>query len=467
MQCTRCRRPSVHGQVGSVSAWISHAPCAVAPQLVALRRPVVAEQLQHAGRAVQLDRGRAVLLHREAGRDDGQPALAEVDQHVRVVLGLDLHLLAGDVALRDRDAGHRGHAPRRAEDAAQRDDVVDAEVEQRTAAPAVEPGRPVGARPAVAGAGRDDRADVAGRDPSRGSRGRWATAGCAAPAAGGRGSSRPARPVRPPRSSDVAIGFSTSTCLPACERRAGERPVLVHRRQHQHQVDVRVADHVVRAASATGRGRAGCRPRGACRRCGRRPPRRAPRRRHRGARAATCTGPRTRSRARARRRRHSLCGAPSGSTRPPSEGWSASCPPVMASAAAKAVMAGRAVMGASRRSASSPPGSRTTVAPRAEQSALGLVQQRIVAGREAQHEMALAEREHGGGGALARLAALGRHHRDLLEEQRALQRRRPGRARAEHDRRARHRVRRVLLHEPLGRRDRPLDRRRRVRPARP
>ena len=118
-------------------------------------------------------------------------------------------------------------------------------------------------------------------------------------------------------------------------------------------------------------------------------------------------------------------------------GWSASWPPVMASAAAKAVMAGSAVIGARRRSALSPPGAarRWRRASRRARSASSSSGSSRVA--RLSDEMALAEREHRGRGALAGLAALGRHHRDLLQEQRALERRRPGGAGAEHDRGAR------------------------------
>src|SRR4051812_9711892 len=50
----------------------------VPPQLPALGRPVVAEQLDRPLFAVDLDRRRAVALHREAGRHDGEARAAEV-----------------------------------------------------------------------------------------------------------------------------------------------------------------------------------------------------------------------------------------------------------------------------------------------------------------------------------------------------------------------------------------------------
>ena len=52
--------------------------------------------------------------------------------------------------------------------------------------------------------------------------------------------------ARPPRSSEVAIGFSTSTCLPASSAAFVERPVLVHAREHEDDVDLGVGDHGLR-----------------------------------------------------------------------------------------------------------------------------------------------------------------------------------------------------------------------------
>src|SRR3954447_18804146 len=85
----------------------------VAPELIAVRVPVLAHHLDLAFAAVDLDAGTAVLLHREAGRNNGVDRVAEIDQNVGVVFGLDLHHLAVDDALRDRDAGHRHDALRR------------------------------------------------------------------------------------------------------------------------------------------------------------------------------------------------------------------------------------------------------------------------------------------------------------------------------------------------------------------
>ncbi len=85
---------------------------AVAPELESLGRPVVAEHLEDAVGAVQLDRRRPVLLHREPRRDRREPAVAEIDQDVGVVLGLDAQRDALDDALGDRDARHGRDGPR-------------------------------------------------------------------------------------------------------------------------------------------------------------------------------------------------------------------------------------------------------------------------------------------------------------------------------------------------------------------
>ena len=116
-------------------------------------RPVVAEELDGALAAVDLDRGGAVSLHRESGRDDREARVAEVEQHVRVVVGFDPDPAAVHLALRDRDAHHRRHPPRGTEEGAQARDVVDAEVEQRPAAWGVEPVVPPRARPSRTGRG--------------------------------------------------------------------------------------------------------------------------------------------------------------------------------------------------------------------------------------------------------------------------------------------------------------------------
>ena len=134
---------------------------------------------------------------------------------MRVVVGLDLHRLAFDHPLGDRDADHRGHPLHRAEEAAQGGQVVDAEVEQGAAARLVEPPTPPRAGPAVAGAAEQQPADLAGLHPSvhllvglrqHDVRGADELAGPRSSAASTSSAAS---------DSDVAIGFSTSTCLPA------------------------------------------------------------------------------------------------------------------------------------------------------------------------------------------------------------------------------------------------------------
>ena len=48
-----------------------------------------------------------------------------------------------------------------------------------------------------------------------------------------------------PSSSDVASGFSTSTCLPASSAARVSEAVLVHARQHEDDVDVICTDHAL------------------------------------------------------------------------------------------------------------------------------------------------------------------------------------------------------------------------------
>ena len=74
---------------------------AVLPQLVALRRPVVAEHLDRAFGAVDLERRRAVLLHREAGGHDAEDGVAEVERDLVVVERGDVD----EVAVDDSAAG--------------------------------------------------------------------------------------------------------------------------------------------------------------------------------------------------------------------------------------------------------------------------------------------------------------------------------------------------------------------------
>ena len=129
------------------------------PSLETLRRPIIAEQLQDAVRAVELDRGAAILLHREAGGDAGKPAVTEIEQHLRIVVRLDGHLDAFGHSFRDRRADHRAHAPHGSHEAAETHQVVDAEIEKRSATRPVIPLPPPGAGPSIACASEHDLAD--------------------------------------------------------------------------------------------------------------------------------------------------------------------------------------------------------------------------------------------------------------------------------------------------------------------
>lgn len=57
-------------------------PCAdiVLPHFIAVRIPVLADHLNGAGRAVELDAGNTVFLDREAGGDDGKDTFAKDDR---------------------------------------------------------------------------------------------------------------------------------------------------------------------------------------------------------------------------------------------------------------------------------------------------------------------------------------------------------------------------------------------------
>jgi len=57
----------------------------VAPDFVAVRRPVIAHHLQGALGAVELEPRRAVFLHREAGSHRREHAAAEIERDLRVV----------------------------------------------------------------------------------------------------------------------------------------------------------------------------------------------------------------------------------------------------------------------------------------------------------------------------------------------------------------------------------------------
>ena len=218
----------------------------VFPDLVAVGCPVVAHHLHGALEAVQLNRGRAVFLDREARRDDGVAGVAKVDQDVRVVVGGNGHRLALDDALRDRGADHARHTLGRAEQATERDDVVDAKVKQRTAARLVKPLAPVGTRPAVERSRECRTTDAAGSkvgvDRAIGGRedhvwSRYEVAG------GGLGrfdKTRGCHEVCRHRLLDQDM-------LAGCERLLGESTMGRHRGEDQDDLDVGMSDHVVRA----------------------------------------------------------------------------------------------------------------------------------------------------------------------------------------------------------------------------
>ena len=95
------------------------------------------------------------------------------------------------------------------------------------------------------------------------------------------------------------------------------------------------------------------------------------------------------------------------------------------------------MIAARRRSAPSTNGARVTSRAAVAADRLRLVQERVVTGRQAEGEVPRLEGHHRRGGALAGLDALGRNRRDLLEEERRLERGRPGRAAAESHRHGR------------------------------
>src|SRR5207245_1898195 len=130
-------------------------PCAdgILPQLVAVRVPIIAEHLNGAGRAIDLECGAALLLNGEAGGDHGERVVAEVQQHLRVVLRFDADLSAVNVAFGNGHARHGHDALGGAEQAGQTREAIDTEVKETTAARLVEPFAPRRAGPAVTGAG--------------------------------------------------------------------------------------------------------------------------------------------------------------------------------------------------------------------------------------------------------------------------------------------------------------------------
>lgn len=116
--------------------FLEGAPAAggVLPPFVAVGVPVIAEHLEGALGAVDLEGRGAVLLDGEAGRDDGGGGVAEVEEDLGVVLGGDGHGAAVDLAGGDGDAGEGGDALDWTEEGDEGGDAVDAEVEEAAAA---------------------------------------------------------------------------------------------------------------------------------------------------------------------------------------------------------------------------------------------------------------------------------------------------------------------------------------------
>ena len=230
--------PSLQGQPPGASK-VCQQPALVLPELVAGGRPVLADHLDDALAAVELDARHAVALDGEAGGDHRVAGVAEVEQEVGVVVRSDLDQLAVDDALGDGGAGHGHHALGRADDAGEGGDVVDAEVEHGAAARLVEPLPPVGTGPAVEAAGGEDRADIALVDaaPDRlvgraedDVRGADQVAGAAL---GQADQLRGFRQGHRHRLLDQDV-------LARLQRGAGDLAVLLHRGEDEHQLDRRV-----------------------------------------------------------------------------------------------------------------------------------------------------------------------------------------------------------------------------------
>ena len=240
----RWRSPSVHDHLRDGVSNTCHAPTSVLPQLVALGRPVVAEHLQRAVGAIDLQRRRAVSLHREAGRHDAEHVVAEVEEDLVVVECGDVDGLAVDDPARCHDAGHRLHTAHRTEQAGEAGQVVDPEVEQRPAGLSEVPLAPVGARPSVSGTSEGRPADRSGAELGghrligRAEDHRRRTPEVSVARAGGREQLGGLRPGHRHRllDEDVLAG-------PKCFE--SERPVLGHRRQDDDDVDVVAVDQLV------------------------------------------------------------------------------------------------------------------------------------------------------------------------------------------------------------------------------
>jgi hypothetical protein len=147
---------------------------------------------------------RTELVVHAPGRDsvdDGEEALAEVEQQDRVVVGLGRDHAARERSLVHAHARERRHPPRRAEDAGQRVQCVDRHVVERA------PRRGGGStsrdrsdrRPRAPARCRDSRRRRRRRSPSTGSRARPRRSGAGSPGCAGAASRRVRR-----RSSDSA-----------------------------------------------------------------------------------------------------------------------------------------------------------------------------------------------------------------------------------------------------------------------
>src|SRR3954471_1843754 len=75
------------------------APGVVLPHLVAGGGPVLADHLDRAISAVELDTRHSVLWNREPGSDDGVAGVTKIEHQMSVIVRADLHQLTVDDAL--------------------------------------------------------------------------------------------------------------------------------------------------------------------------------------------------------------------------------------------------------------------------------------------------------------------------------------------------------------------------------
>ena len=166
-----------------------------------------------------------------------------------VVVGLDPDPAAVHLPLRDRHADHRRDPPRGAEQGAEAGHVVDAEVEQRPAPRRVEPLVPPRAGPAVARTRGEEVADPAAAHGAVDCAERRAEKGVRRAHEEARRRPRQVEELR--RLLQRGGHRLLDEHVPAgLERRLRERAVLVHARQHEHHVDVVRADDLVGTAQA-------------------------------------------------------------------------------------------------------------------------------------------------------------------------------------------------------------------------